>query len=181
MRLDIFNGFVTKEEADSLNTFVLEAIKAGKFTEGFSSKHLNPDGVHVVSRFNRQLVLPELAFTIKHRIMEALDLTINDTCTKFASHGVVINCSFKHGQLVAHKDARQFEDKALLRCNIVTSQPNKGGELHVNNDFINLKDMDMYTCLVSEYEHYATINEDDKPRIVWQFGFNVDKSVWEKG
>lgn len=182
MRLDIVNSFITQKEADELNEFTLKAIESGEFSEGQTSKHVNPSGSHLVSRYNYDLKLPDLAFEIKKRIINIANLNESDTFKRFSWHGIVINCSFKNAKLAKHKDLGiQDSSKALLRCNVVTSQPNKGGILFVDNVQIDLKERDMYTCLVSEYEHYTTTNEDDKPRIVWQFGFNVDKNIWEKG
>jgi hypothetical protein len=180
MRLDIFKKFITQEEADELNSFTLNAIKQGKFKDGTTSKHLNPSGSHLVSRSSNDLVLPKLAFTVKNRIMQQFGLLEKDTFRRFSSHGIVVNCSFKNAQLAKHKDLSIGDNQSLLRCNVITSQPNKGGLLFVEDTLVDTKDTDMYTCLVSEHEHYSTINEDEKPRIVWQFGFNIDKNIWEK-
>lgn len=180
MRLDIFKKFITQEEADELNSFTLNSIKQGRFKEGSTSKHLNPSGSHLVYRNSTGLVLPKLAFKLKDKIMNQFGLSKKDTFERFSSHGIVINCSFKNAQLAKHKDLSIGDNQSLLRCNVITSQPDKGGLLFVEDTLVDVKDTDMYTCLVSEHEHYSTINEDEKPRIVWQFGFNVDKNIWGK-
>jgi hypothetical protein len=39
----------------------------------------------------------------------------------------------------------------------------------------------MYFCLASEHEHWVTKIEGNQPRIIWQFGFNVNKDDWNGG
>lgn len=180
MRIEIIKQFVTDEEARLLNDFVLDCVKKGLFENGRASKHLNADGTHMVSRFNKELKYPEVAYVLKQRIMNFFGLKEEDTFSMFNQSGLAVNCTFKDGQLWEHLDARQ-NDKSLLRCTVVTSQPTIGGIFHVEKKPVILEDNDLYACLVSEHQHFCTKNEDDKPRIVWQFGFNVNKEDWNSG
>jgi hypothetical protein len=179
-RIDIEKQFVTIEEANILNNFVLNSIQNGLFENGKASKYLNADGVHMVSRFNKNLEFPQIAFDIRKRIMNKYGFQEKDVFKNFNDSGIVVNCTFKNGQLWNHIDSSN-NPYALLRCNVVTSQPSKGGIFHVDNKPLSINDGDMYACLVSEHNHKATINEDEKPRIVWQFGFNVYANKWNKG
>jgi hypothetical protein len=177
MRIDLKNNFISAEDICALNLFTLSAIDKGLFEDGRASKHLNPEGAHLVSRFNKTISFPQIAFSVREKIMKCYGLSETDVFKMHNSSGIVVNCTFKGGQLWNHVDASN-KPLALLRCNIVTSQPNKGGIFHVENAPLQLKDGDMYACLVSEHLHKATVNEDDKPRIVWQFGFNVCPDKW---
>jgi hypothetical protein len=179
-RIDIERSFVFNEEIELLNAFTLQSIEKKLFENGRASKHLNADGVHMASRFNKDLQFPEVAFDIRSRIMSRYGLQEKHIFKGFNESGIVVNCTFKNGQLLNHKDGVD-NSYALLRCNVVTSQPNKGGIFHVDDKPLNINDGDMYACLVSEHMHKATLNEDDKPRIVWQFGFNVYADKWNKG
>ena len=179
-RIDIEKNFVSAEEIEQLNAFTLNSISQGLFEDGRASKHLNADGVHMVSRFNKNLEFPQVAFDVCKRIMNKYGLQDKDIFKNFNNSGFVVNCTFKNGQLWNHTDGSN-SPYALLRCNIVTSQPSKGGIFHVEDKPLDISDGDMYACLVSEHKHKATINEDDKPRIVWQFGFNVYADKWNKG
>jgi hypothetical protein len=42
----------------------------------------------------------------------------------------------------------------------------------------NVPELGIYFCLVSEHTHSVTKVEGSKPRIVWQFGFNVNADDW---
>jgi hypothetical protein len=179
-RIDIETNFVSNEEVETLNAFTLQSIEKRLFENGRASKHLNADGVHMVSRFNKEIEFPQVAFNIRERIMSKYGLQEKDVFKNHNESGIVVNCTFKGGQLWNHTDSSNMP-YALLRCNIVTSQPSKGGIFHVDDEPLNISDGDMYCCLVSEHMHNATLNEDDKPRIVWQFGFNVYADKWNKG
>lgn len=180
MRIETIKNFVSVEEAELLNKFVFDSIEQGLFVDGRASRHLNKEGAHMVSRFNKGLTYPDVAFVVRKRIMDCFELDEDSVYKMFNDSGIAVNCSFKGGQLWKHVDARE-NDKSLLRCTVVTSQPNKGGIFHVEDAPLTLSDTDLYACLVSEHQHFCTENEDEKPRIVWQFGFNVDVNDWNSG
>lgn len=180
MRIELIKNFVTEEEGRILNQFVLDCIQKGLFENGKASMHLNKNGAHMVSRFNRGLQYPEVAFVVRKRIMDLFGFNDSFVYTLFNDSGIAVNCSFKDGQLWEHVDTRE-NNQALLRCTVVTSQPAQGGIFHVEGKPILLNDNDLYACLVSEHRHFCTKNEDDKPRIVWQFGFNINVEDWNSG
>jgi hypothetical protein len=174
----VIPNFITKNEALVLNAFVLESVANKQFSNGMASYGLNKDGVHVVSRFNKNLEFPETAFLIKKRIQNLLVLDDKDTNTNWNISGIVVNCSFNEAQVVPHKDARP-NNKSLLRCNVLSSAAEKGGVLTVEEKEFKLNVLSMYLCLVSEYTHSVSKIEGNSPRILWQFGFNVDQKDWE--
>lgn len=180
MRIELIKNFVTNEEAQALNQFTLDCVKNGLFEDGRASKHLNEPGAHMVSRFNKELNYPDTAYQVKQRIMDVFGFLDQDVYKMFNDSGIAVNCSFKGGQLWEHVDAREH-NKALLRCTVVTSQPQNSGIFHVEGQPVQLHNCDLYACLVSEHRHYCTKNEEDIPRIVWQFGFNVDVIDWNSG
>jgi hypothetical protein len=180
MRLEILPEFISAEEAAVLNNFVSDQISLGKFSEGMSSKHLNPENSQMVSRFNPNIVFPELVLDIQQRLCKLLELEAKDIHTLFHPTGVVVNCSFDGAQVIPHKDPTQ-DGKSLLRCNVISSSPTAGGDLLVEGQKIEVPELGIYFCLVSEQEHAVTKISSSKPRIVWQFGFNVDKNEWNNG
>lgn len=180
MRIEIIKQFVTDDESKLLNDFALDCVKKDLFENGKASKHLNKDGAHMVSRFNKNLEYPKVALEVKQRIMDCFGFKEDMTFTLFNETGIAVNCTFKDGQLWEHIDSGQ-PGNALLRCTVVSSQPKIGGIFHVEKQPIELEDNDLYACLVSEHQHFCTKNEDDKPRIVWQFGFNISKENWNNG
>jgi len=175
MNVKVINNFVSQEEAVALNTFTLNAIKGNKFSSGRASFNGNK---HLVSRFNKELEFPEIALQIKNRVQKLLGLPEETTNTVWNKSGIVVNCSFDGAEIAPHRDVKQG-DKSLLRCNILSSAAEKGGVLTVENEEFKLDALSMYLCLVSECTHSVSKIEGSSPRILWQFGFNVDKKDWE--
>ena len=69
MRIDLKNNFISAEDICALNLFTLSAIDKGLFEDGRASKHLNPEGAHLVSRFNKTISFPQIAFSVREKIM----------------------------------------------------------------------------------------------------------------
>lgn len=180
MRVEIIPEFISAEEAVALNSFTLERISSGVFSEGMTSKHLNPVNTQMVSRFNPGIKFPELALRIQDRLCNRLNLNKSDIHTLFHPTGIVVNCSFNGAQVIPHKDPTQ-NGKSLLRCNLISSATEVGGDLVVEQQTFKIPELGVYFCLVSEHEHAVTKVESDKPRIVWQFGFNVQADDWNSG
>jgi hypothetical protein len=180
MRVEVLKGFASERECAELNKFTLDCVTTGKFIDGVASRPLNQPGQHMVSRFNNTLEYPDVAYVVRARIMSTFSLAENQIFTAFNPSGIAVNCTFNGGQLRQHVDSAT-PNFALLRATVVTSQPEQGGQFYFDGNLVPMRDGDLYCCLVSEALHYATPNESDKPRIVWQFGFDVAHDEWEHG
>jgi hypothetical protein len=180
MRIEVVKNFITVEEAEVLNTFTLDGVKKGVFKNGIISRELNPFNAQMVTRFTPEIVFPKEALNIQNRLKTLLGLGDTDIHT-FGHHtSIIVNCSFAPARVIKHMDPKQ-NGLSLLRCNILSSAPKAGGLLHVEDEPVIQPELSIYFCLVSDYYHYVTAVEGDKPRILWQFGFNVSKEAWESG
>ena len=179
MKVKVYKDFLNLEDCQALNDFALACVKGNIFTDGMLSKSVNKPNAQMVSRFNKNIVFTELALQIQKQLQEKFNLPDESINKQFHKQGIIVNVSFNGAQVVRHKDGSK-EGYSALRCNIITSQPDNGGILHVSDSPIELKQGDLYTCLVSEYEHYVSKNKSDTPRIVWQFAFDVKKEHWSE-
>jgi hypothetical protein len=179
MQVVVYKNYVNSEICEKLNSYTLNLIENKKFQDGIVSENVNPKGSQMVSRFNKTIEFPDYAFDIRLQIQKQFNLSDDCINKQFHKDGIIVNTTFKNGQVVPHKDG-VVDGFSALRCNLITSQPKHGGVLYVDNKEIVLNQGDLYTCLVSEYEHYVTKNLTDTPRIVWQFAFDVKKQNWGK-
>jgi hypothetical protein len=180
MRVEVIKNFITQAEAAVLNNFTLDGVNRGVFKDGIVSRQFNPPGSQMVTRFSPEIVFPKEALNIQNRLKTLLNLGDTDIYT-FAHHtGIVVNCSFAPARVIKHIDPKQ-NGLSLLRCNILSSASKAGGVMHVEDEPVINPELSVYFCLVSDYHHYVTPVEGDKPRILWQFGFNVNKDAWESG
>lgn len=180
MRVEIVDNFISSAEAEELNLFTINGVINKTFLNGKMSSHLNPLGAQMVTRFTPQIVFPETALNIQNRLKKLLDLNDNDIYTLGHPLGIVVNCSFRPAKVVRHKDTKQ-NGFSLLRCNVLSSAPESGGVLHVDDIPFQQKELSVYFCLVTDHYHYVTEVEGVKPRILWQYGFNVFTDDWNSG
>lgn len=180
MRVEVLENFISAEEASVLNKFTLDGIASGDFKEGVTSKHLNPPNVQMVTRFSPEIVFPRTALDIQDKLKVLLGLKDSDVYTFFHPTSIIVNCSFAPARVFRHKDHKQ-NGLSLLRCNVLSSAPEAGGVLHVEDVPVEQPELSVYFCLVTDYYHHVTAVEGNKPRILWQFGFNVEKDAWESG
>ena len=183
MRLESIANFITPEEADELNRFTIGAILSKKFVDGKTSKYLNANGLHMVSRFTPSIEFPELALQLQNKVCKILNLGPEHIHRMFHPTGIVVNCTYKGGKLLEHTDPKDPDKptKSLLRCNLLSSASLAGGDLMVEGTKVDVPELSVYFCLVSDHIHSITTVEGNKPRIVWQFGFDVDAEDWNSG
>jgi hypothetical protein len=134
----------------------------------------------MVTRFSPEIVFPKTALDIQNRLKTLLSLQDKDIHTLSHDTSIIVNCSFAPARVIKHRDGGQY-GLSLLRCNVLSSAPEAGGLLHVEDTPIEQNELSVYFCLVTDYYHYVTAVEGNKPRILWQFGFNVEKEAWESG
>ncbi len=174
MSIQVYKSFLSEKDCNILNNFALDSVNKGKFKNGILSEKVNPLNSQMVSRFSPELIFPEKALEIQKTIQKKFKLLDSSITKEFNPFGIVVNVSFKNAQVIKHRDA-PLNGFSALRCNIVTSQPEDGGILYVNDKPVILNSGDLYACLFCENEHYVTKNNSEKQRIVWQFTFHVKK------
>lgn len=180
MRVEVLPNFISTGEAAVLNNFALESVSKGSFSEGVTSKLVNPPGTQMISRFNCHIKFPELALQLQKKLCISLGLTENYIHRMFHPTGIVVNCTFNGAQVVPHKDP-SHDSLSLLRCNLISSKAESGGVLVVEDAKFDVPELGVYFCLVSEHTHSVTKVEGNKPRIIWQFGFDVLADDWNSG
>lgn len=180
MRVELLENFITKEEAEVLNLFTINGVINKTFSEGICSKHLNPPNTQMVTRFDTTIKFPLVAMDILERLKLLLKLENKDIHTLFSPSSIVVNCSFEPARVVKHIDSKQ-NGLSLLRCNVLSSAPEEGGLLHVDDVPIPQNELSVYFCLVTDHYHHVSAVKGKKPRILWQYGFNVDTDDWNSG
>lgn len=94
--------------------------------------------------------------------------------------GWVISVIFTGGFVNTHIDSRSYQHKPLkhLRCNLVASKPDSGGEPVISDRPVPLVEGGGWAFFASEYPHSSFPVGGTKPRIIYQFGFSVPEA-WE--
>lgn len=180
MQVKVIKKYLTEEECDILNKFTFDFIQDEQFSEGLASKKVNPPDTQLVSRFNKDIVFPEIAETIMKRIQEKLELSSKDICTEFHKSGIIVNVTFKGAGVIEHQDGVYKDNTFGLRCNIVTNAATDGGVLYVNRKPVLLEKGDLYLLNASDCFHFVSRNLSEQPRVLWQFTFDAPNELKQR-
>lgn len=178
MRLDVIPNFINQDEINQLNAWVEKGVEnkwldLGKSTNGATNQRLT------TRMYGHRFNYPPVAHSIFQRIREQLNFLNTEIIKNHGKDGIVVSYTKVGGDVYKHRDP---SDGALsaLRCNIITQGAEEGGKLFVDGNEINVNVGDLHCYLASDYDHYVTKIEGTKPRILWMFGFAIEKQMWEK-
>jgi hypothetical protein len=178
MRLDIVPSFVTANEMAELNRWTEQGVEnkwldMGRSVCGATDLRLN------TRMYGHRFVYPKIAHEIFQRIRDHLGFVDTEIIKRHGRDGIVVSYTKVGGDVFKHKDNSKHGFSAL-RCNIITQAADCGGKLFVDGKQVDVKAGDLHCYLTSEYEHYVTEVEGNSPRIIWMFGFSIEKEMWEK-
>ena len=63
----------------------------------------------------------------------------------------------------------------------MTRAASAGGQLYVDNQYIDIEIGELHCYLASDFEHHVTNVEGETSRILWMFGAYVPMNDWEDG
>jgi hypothetical protein len=177
-------NFLSPEEVQILKDWANQAVIDGQFVDGITGdwdkKEFDRTKKRLTNRMSQNINYPELVNTLQDRIRQTVQLTANaPVIENHGKDGVVVSITYNDGDVYKHKDPSVGEGAVGLRCNILASKAESGGTIHVENKTYDLNEGDMMCYLVTEYYHSVDVCYGNNPRILFMFGFVVDKDSWE--
>jgi hypothetical protein len=177
----IIRNFASSEEIHKLNLFVDEGISLGYLDKGISRGNRGYDSRLTTRLYGDRFVYPNIVHSVFSRITDRLNLhDLKKSVAGGGRDGIVVSCTYPGGDVYAHQDPKEGEDGKLevLRCNILTQAPDSGGLLQVGGVPITLKAGDLHCYLASDVIHSVSTVEGDTSRILWMFGYQINKIDW---
>lgn len=176
-------NFITAEEVQVLKDWANQAVVDGQFVDGITGdwdkKEFDRTKKRLTNRMSQNINYPELVKTLQNRIRQTVPLTAEAPVIEgHGKEGVVVSVTYNDGDVYKHKDPSVGEGIAGLRCNILASQAESGGIVHVEDKTYNLNEGDMMCYLVTELYHSVEVCHGDNPRTLFMFGFVVDQKNW---
>ena len=177
-------NFINAEEIQALKDWANQAVIDGQFVDGvtgdWDKKEFSTTKLRLTNRMSPKIDYPELVKTLQDRIRQTVQLTANaPVIENHGKDGVVVSITYNDGDVYKHKDPSVGEGVVGLRCNILASKAESGGTIHVENKTYDLNEGDMMCYLVTELYHSVDVCYGNNPRILFMFGFVVDKDSWE--
>lgn len=187
VRVVVVKNYLDLPTCDRMNEWVLDNIKTGNISPGTAlaegSTWEEQNRIPVDNRFTtRQDVCkfeyPDFVYDVYKKIKQQFNLEHSSPPTAGGKDGIVVSCCFDGADVFAHKDAKEGNVVSTLRMNILTSAPDKGGSIRVEDQVFDLQKGDMMAYLVSDHLHSVDKMHGDTPRIMWQFGALVPAYLW---
>ena len=165
-RLKIYNDFITDQECEILNTWILENKNKSFF------KDAGMEGNRITTRYSNEneIIYPQTAFEIKNKIICKLNLQ-NYKKTPYP-YGMIASCAFKGDTCYKHLDPQWHEGYTTLHCNVKLSD-SLNGNLIIQNETVEVKKKDLWIYEVSKINHGSDEVKGEIPRTMWIFGFCV--------
>ena len=181
MRIERRKNFITPEECAALNTWADEGVKNKWLDSGISRGDNNYTKRFTSRLYAHRYKYPEIVRTVSSRIREFCGISGYELIEDHGRDGVVVSCTFPGGDVYEHRDPRNGNDFAALRCNVLTHAADSGGVLHLEGEAVPLEVGELHCYLASEHLHYVSEVAGDTPRILWMFGAYVPKEAWDTG
>jgi len=145
-----------------------------------SNKHrffdANMGGSRVTTRYFSHVPFPMVAHEIRKRIVKVL--SIDDMDRPPFAGGMVASYAPVGDSCYSHIDPIWHEGKSTLHCNIILQKPTSGGILYIQGEEFIVDESELFCYLVSDYSHGVSEIQGDKARLLWVFGFCVDKETY---
>jgi hypothetical protein len=177
----LVRGFLSQGEIDALNAFVDRGVTLGYLDKGMSRGRWGYESRLTTRVYGDRFVYPDIVHSVSSRITDRLRLhDLKKSVAGGGRDGVVVSCTLPGGDVYAHQDSK--EDGGLcdvLRCNILTRAAESGGLLQVGGLPIKLDVGDLHCYLPSDVVHSVSTVEGSISRVLWMFGYQINKSDWE--
>ena len=180
-RYERVKNFVTTEECNALNNWVAEGVNK-KWLDMGVDRGQPGYSKRVTSRlYPARYKYPELVRTISSRVREFCGVSGYEIIEGHGRDGVVVSCTFPGGDVYEHRDPRNGNDFAALRCNVLTRAADSGGVLHLEGEAVPLEVGELHCYLASEHAHAVSEVMGSTSRVLWMFGVYVPKEDWDSG
>jgi hypothetical protein len=177
----LVQNYLSQEEINGLKEWAILS-ESSQFVDGIS-RNLDGEFVRVknrvTNRMSENINYPEIVYSIQSRMRKDFGLEKAGLILGHGKDGVVVSITHNGGDVHKHRDPNQSFSESCLRLNILVSRPINGGLIHVEDRVYNPEVGDLMGYLVSDYEHWVETCNGNDPRIMFMFGFIVNKSKWE--
>lgn len=168
--VQIFKNFLTSDECKILTDICFLGVKEGWVGPGISRENFNYQNRFTSRLYMKDITYPDFVIDIRNKIFKFMNISYYPLIVNHGSEGVVVSITYPGGDVYRHKDPRSDNNFAAFRCNVMTQSSNYGGNLYVDDQFIDIGVGDLHCYYASEQSHYVTEVEGDTSRVLWMFG-----------
>lgn len=116
---------------------------------------------------------PHVATQVRNRIKQYLEL--EDMVRPPFIDGMVASYAEPGDTCYEHIDPEWHEGHHTLHCNVIVQKPKSGGNVVIEGQEYDMPQGDIICYYVSDLKHSVTEVIGEVPRLMWIFGFCVEK------
>jgi hypothetical protein len=177
-RVLVVRNYISQTECDNLSRWATKAVEEEQFVDGVSGdwdkKTFTRVKTRLTNRMSTNINYCETVYTIQKRLRNDFD-KISDApvIEGHGKDGVVVSITYNDGDVYKHKDPSVGEGISGARFNILSSIPENGGLIHVEDKTYQMNPGDLMAYLVTDFYHSVDQCHGESPRIMFMFGFCV--------
>jgi len=176
----LIRGYADQATCEQLTAWAQSARRA-QFVPGISRDRdgrIHRVTTRLTNRMSHYIQYPKLVYDLQRRIRDDFRLATAPWIHGHGRDGVVVSITDDGGDVYAHRDPPVARGFSALRCNILASQAESGGLVHVANGTYELAAGDLMAYLVTDHTHSVDQCFGSLPRIMFMFGFEVLAEDW---
>jgi hypothetical protein len=169
--IKIIPNFVSTSECAELSSWIIN--------NHYNFVDANMGGNRKTTRYiNDDIEFPQTALEIRERLKNYLDL--EDMVRPPFTKGMVASYAEPGDTCYEHIDPVWYEGYHTMHCNVIVQKPESGGNVVIENQEFDMPNGDIICYYVSDLKHSVTKVLGNKNRLMWIFGFCVEKNQNEK-
>jgi hypothetical protein len=172
--------YISEKECSILTEWAMRAVARDQFVDGISGdwdqKKFITTSKRLTNRMSNNINYCDLVYDIQNRLRNDF-ATISDAPVigDHGKDGVVVSITYNDGDVYRHKDPSVGDGLSGARFNILSSVPENGGLIHVEDKTYKMNPGDLMAYLVTDLYHSVEQCYGESPRIMFMFGFCVPK------
>lgn len=164
--IKILPNFVSNQECNILSNWILQ--------NHHSFVDARMEGIRKTTRYlTTGIQFPKAALEIREKVRKTLQL--EDMVRPPFINGMVASYAEPGDTCYTHKDPEWVKDHHTLHCNVIVQKPQSGGNVVIEGKEYDLPEGDLICYYVSNLNHGVTEVLGNTPRLMWIFGFCVEK------
>lgn len=177
----IFKNFLNEEDRYVLLEWAIDNYKK----DFFVSPKMNPNLLDTrkttrsINANTKKIIYPKNAYNIQKNIINYFNLN-NFKYPPVFKNGIVCGVGTSGDSVYLHQDPVHYKNTYTLHANFIIQKPENGGSIIINKNKYNLEEKDMLLFVSSHLKHEVETVVGNKERVLWCFGFCVDKETIDK-
>lgn len=179
--IKVFKNFLDENDRTSLCNWAIDNYKKDFFvTQKMNIKQLpTRKSTRSIGAQESLVQYPEIAYKIQNKIINFFNLK-NFKYPPVFKDGIVCGVGESKDSVYLHKDPIHYKNTYTLHANFIVQKPNSGGITIIDGKRYDIDEKDLLLFIPSHLHHEVDESGGEIKRILWCYGFCIDKNTVER-